>query len=403
MDTSTIRLIYLFNRYYEKTATKQEIDEFYELVHASDNDEQLLILLQQLWEKGDVQPPVFSQAKSEEILDRILRNKDKQIIDPRIPVIRKRPFLFWTKVAATVLIFFAVSVFFYHWSQSNSNLITKRTEAKVHHDVLPGGNRAILTLSNGTTIKLDNQPNGMLAHEGTSKISKTAGGKLIYNSIRFPHPAEGEKENMISTPRGGQYQITLSDGSKVWLNAASSLRFPATFTGKIRQVEITGEAYFEVAKNAAIPFIVKTRNAEVQVLGTHFNVMAYDDEAVSKTTLLEGAVKIKSTTDVNVLKPGEQALLNTHGRIDVSDHVDVEAETAWKNGTFSFKEASIEDVMRQIARWYDVTISYESRTLPVKQLTGSISRSVKASELLSMLSYTGINFQIEGKKIIVTN
>lgn len=402
MDTPEQRLTYLFNRYHEKTATPQEIDDFFELVRTSADDKQISILLHQLWENTNTQKPLFSKAKSEEIFNNVLSITSNYDADTITPLIKKNRLLFWAKIAAAILIFFAVGILHYHKAQQHSNFIAKRSKAALQHDALPGGNRATLTLSDGSVIKLDDKPNGMLTNEGTSKISKTANGKLIYNAIRFPSPNEVAKENIISTPRGGQYQIILSDGSKVWLNAASSLRFPAAFKGKIRQVEITGEAYFEVAKNAQMPFIVKTRNAEVQVLGTHFNIMSYNDEAVSKTTLLEGAVKIKTGNDANVLKPGDQARLNTNGQIEVVDNVDVEAETAWKSGIFSFKEAGIEDVMRQVARWYDVSVNYEGK-IPVKQLTGTISRNVKASELLSMLSYTGINFKIEGKKIIVIN
>jgi ferric-dicitrate binding protein FerR (iron transport regulator) len=192
----------------------------------------------------------------------------------------------------------------------------------------------------------------------------------------------------------------LPDGTKVWLNSASSLRFPTRFTGVSRQVEITGEAYFEVTKKPAMPFRVKTNRAEIEVLGTHFNVMAYDDESIMKTTLLEGAVNIKSGTFSARLKPGQQAQINTTGQNKVINDVDLDDETAWKNGIFQFRDAEIDVILRQAARWYDVDVSYKSK-VPAKEFTGRISRNVKASELLNMLKYAGINLGIEGKNIIV--
>jgi ferric-dicitrate binding protein FerR (iron transport regulator) len=222
----------------------------------------------------------------------------------------------------------------------------------------------------------------------------------VYNAID-KSVSDNSALNTITTPRGGQYQVVLPDGSKVWLNAASSIEFPTSFTGNTRNVSITGEAYFEVAKNAAKPFLVKTNRAVIEVLGTHFNVMAYDDEAEMKTTLLEGAVKVKSGSTSNYLRHGQQAVLNATGQTRVLDDVDVDDATAWKNGIFQFNDAGIEVIMRQASRWYDVNVSYEGQ-IPVKQFTGRISRKVKASELLNMLAYTGVKFRIEGKNIIVT-
>jgi len=393
------RLEYLFRKYYEKSATQQETDELYKLIENSDDDE-LISILQQLWEEAGIQQPLFATKKSEEILSFIFskgRAEENYVLQKR-----KNGFFTLINVAAAV-VFIALSILLYNYLKPANAVFTgKNLKTALQHDAFPGGNHATLTLANGTTVKLDDSPNGTLANQGASKISKIANGQLVCKVISFPHSDEKNIENTITTPRGGQYQILLADGSKVWLNAASSLRFPVNFNGRFRQVEITGEAYFEVAKNAGKPFIVKTRNAEVQVLGTHFNIMDYDDEPASKTTLLEGSVKIKSINSANVLKPGEQAVLNKYGKINVVNNIDTESETDWKNGIFSFKEAGIEDVMRQVSRWYDVSISYEG-TIPVKQLTGTISRNVKASELLSMLSYTGINFKIEGKKIIVIN
>jgi ferric-dicitrate binding protein FerR (iron transport regulator) len=206
--------------------------------------------------------------------------------------------------------------------------------------------------------------------------------------------------NTVATPRGGQYQLVLNDGSKVWLNSASSLSFPAVFKGKTREVEITGEAYFEVAKNAKMPFKVKVNNTVVEVFGTHFNIMAYNDEAEMTTTLLEGSVKISNKQYTNMLKPGQQATINHNGPIRVTDEPDADDAIAWKEGIFQFRDADLEAIMRQAARWYDVQVSFAGK-IPSKEFTGRISRNVKASELMGMLKYMGVNFKIEDKHITV--
>jgi ferric-dicitrate binding protein FerR (iron transport regulator) len=265
------------------------------------------------------------------------------------------------------------------------------------NDVMPGGDKATLTLADGTTIMLDNVNDGTVAHQGNAKVVKL-GAKLLYNTS-----GSQSKEiayNTISTPRGGQYQIELPDGTRVWLNAASSLRFPVAFTGKERRVEIDGEAYFEVAKNKNMPFIAKTRGGEIQVLGTHFNVMAYREEDAVRTTLLEGSVKFSSGNNVAVLKPGEQAKLSNEGQLKI-DEVDVEPVIAWKNGLFVFNNEDVSTVMRQLSRWYDVDVVYQAKQ-PKQLFVGEVPRNSKLSDVLKMLEVAGdIRFEIEGKKLIV--
>jgi ferric-dicitrate binding protein FerR (iron transport regulator) len=198
----------------------------------------------------------------------------------------------------------------------------------------------------------------------------------------------------------------LADGSKVWLNAASSLKFPASFTGKAREVILTGEGYFEVAKNASMPFHVKVNNMMVEVLGTHFNVNAYEDESSVATTLLEGSVKIKkdvsakSSSQSLVLIPGDQAELAKDGELKINHHANVQEVIAWKNDNFEFNNTPVTDIMRQVSRWYDVEIDYRG-AVPIHQLTGKISRNVDLNQLIDMLKYTGINMKIENKKIII--
>ena len=270
-------------------------------------------------------------------------------------------------------------------------------EQRFKDDVSPGGDKAILTLADGSTIVLDQAQNGMLGQQGSSKIIKLD-GKLSYDPIN-----QNSKEivyNTISTPKGGQYQLELPDGSLVWLNATSSIHFPTSFIGKERRVEIRGEAYFEVVKNREMPFIVAINDAEIQVLGTHFNVNAYNDEDNVKTTLLEGAVKFVHGANANMLAPGQQSQLATNGMMKVVSNVDVDEVVAWKNGMFDFKNAGIETVMRQLSRWYDVEIEYKGKTDDL--FFADMRRNIKLSDALKALELTGkVKFDIQGKKIIV--
>lgn len=264
------------------------------------------------------------------------------------------------------------------------------------NDVAPGGDKAILKLADGSTIRLDEAQNGALAQQGNTKVIKL-NGKLNYNASSVTNEV---LYNTISTPRGGKYQIELPDGTEVWLNAASSLRFPTAFVKKDRRVEITGEAYFEVAKNKAMPFIVSVNGSQVQVLGTHFDVMAYNDEASLKTTLLEGAVKFVKGLAVTTLKPGQQSQLLKSGQVKVADGVNVDEVVAWKNGMFDFNGADIGTVIRQLTRWYEVDVVYDQTIDDL--FYAKISRSTNLSEVLRLLELTGkVHFEINGRRIIV--
>jgi transmembrane sensor len=400
MSAFNARLSYLFNSYYNQTATAQEQEELFQIINASANDAELTALIQQAWNDLETNEPLFDHAKSMSMLNNILQNKTDHDNSYQIrPPDNNIP---WVKlgVAAALLVFvsFGAYVFIKQKKQAAGGKDFAKNQPA--HDVFPGGNKAVLTLANGKTIYLDNAQNGVLAKQGDAQINKTRDGQLVYRSGN-----EGQNDaseiNIVSTPRGGQYQLVLNDGSKVWLNSASSVSFPAVFTGKTRDVEITGEAYFEVAKNAEKPFRVKTNNVLVEVLGTHFNVMAYNDENAVKTTLLEGAVKISNNENASVLKPGQQASLNQNGQIRVVNNPDADDSIAWKDGLFQFSDAGIETIMRQVARWYDVSVSYEGK-IPEREFTGRISRNVKASELLNMLKYEGVNFKIEDKHITIT-
>jgi len=400
MSALNARLRYLFNSYYNQTATEQERDELFQVINASTNDAELTALIQQAWNDLDVNEQLFDPSKSMDMLNNILKNGNQDNIHIIKPPDHHRLWLrLGTAAALMIFLGFGAYVLINKKKQSDPKKGIAKTQPT--HDALPGGNRALLTLANGKTIYLDNAQNGVLAREGSTQINKTRDGQLVYKGGKDGATNGTMPMNTITTPRGGQYQLVLNDGSKVWLNSASSLSFPAVFTGKTREVEITGEAYFEVAKNAAMPFRVKANHTVIEVLGTHFNTMAYNDEAVMKTTLLEGSVEISNNHYTSVLKPGQQASLNQNGEIRVVNDADADESVAWKDGLFQFTDASIQSIMRQAARWYDVEVSYEGQ-IPVREFTGRISRNVKASELLGMLKYAGVNFKIENKHITIT-
>jgi transmembrane sensor len=313
---------------------------------------------------------------------------------PKRPVISLKRFA----MAAAVLGIIVLSVFVL--LNTNRSAQLAKTENNVHKfkdDADPGSNKATLTLADGSVILLDDAKNGTLTQQGSAKVIKLD-GKLLYDL--GSEKAKQIVYNTISTPKGGQYQLELPDGSLVWLNASSSIYFPTSFIEKERRVEITGEAYFEVAKNADKPFIVSVNNSEVQVLGTHFNINAYSDEEEVRTTLLEGSVKFIDGNNTSLLQPGQQSQLTKDKNIKVASNVDVNEVVAWKNGLFSFENAGIETIMRQLSRWYDVEIEYKGKTDDI--FVAEMSRNIKLSDVLKALELTGrVKFEIDGKKIVV--
>ncbi|SHM58710.1 FecR family protein [Mucilaginibacter sp. OK098] len=310
-----------------------------------------------------------------------------------------KPINIWPRflAAASILLFVAIGGYYIlHKSQ-----VKLQMAANNIHDIAPGGNKAILTLANGKQIVLTGAKNGRLAMQGNIAVTKSADGELVYDSQ--PANVTGEiTYNTMATPRGGQYHLKLADGTNVWLNAASSIKYPTTFAGKSREVEITGEAYFEVVHNAAMPFRVISNGQKVEVLGTHFNVNTYIDEPAIKTTLIEGSVKVTTAKHITMLKPGQQAVINSEDNtpIKIIDNADAEQVLAWKNEEFNFSDTDIQTVMRQIGRWYDVDIEYAGK-IPGDRLSGTFSRNLTASKALKLLKFSGINFKIEGRKIIV--
>jgi len=270
-------------------------------------------------------------------------------------------------------------------------------------DVKPGGNKAILTLADGRQIDLDKTANGVVADQGTTKVAKLSDGQLAYNKEKT-----GDAQplalayNSLSTPRAGQFTVVLPDGSRVWLNNASVLRYPVAFTGPDRTVELTGEAYFEVARDAAHPFRVKVQGgATVEVLGTSFNIMAYSDEPTERTTLIDGTIRVTRNNQSALLKPGDQTALDASGSLKVTPDVNVQEVIAWKNGYFHFDHASLQTAMRQLARWYDIDVVYQGQT-PDHEFVGRIQRDLPLSDILRGLENDQVHFKLEGRKLLVT-
>lgn len=393
-DFST-RLAYLFQKYYSGDASAEETDELMALIREAQDDQQLSGLLKDAWENAAKRPGFFSQDESNTIFSNIL----EQTADGDEDIEPLRRWYWWRYAAAAILVLVGLGALY----KFNTESITqpKIASTELVNDVEPGGNRATLTLADGSTILLDSASNGVLATQAGARISKNSDGQLTYDAQNNGAAADPNQVNMLSTPKGGQYQITLPDGSKVWLNSSSSIRFPASFADNERSVAITGEVYFEVKKDKRRPFRVHFQDNEIEVLGTSFNVMAYQDEPSSRTTLIEGSVSLTNSNNRKKLTPGEQAAINGNGNIKTTQ-VDVDEVIAWKKGLFYFRDESIEQVMKKASRWYDIQVEYQG-SIPLRQFTGKVSMDVNISELLNMLSYAGVNCKLENKKVIIAN
>jgi transmembrane sensor len=303
----------------------------------------------------------------------------------------------WRAIAAIITLFsLSIGITFYLWKAAPVKVMVSNTQQK---DILPGANKATLTLDNGKTIVLNHVANGNIANEGGVEIYKTEEGKVVYTprGKQTEHP---DTYNTMTTPPGGQFQVTLPDGTMVWLNATSSIKYPSVFSKDERRVELTGEAYFEVAHHPSKPFIVTSAGQSVSVLGTHFNINAYPDEETIKTTLLEGSIKVsKAGLGSRLLKPGQQSLLNP-GAFKVNE-VDVNKAIAWKKGSFVFENEEIKTAMRQISRWYNVEVVYKG-DLSDLDFSGTIPRSYSLKQLLRVLELTGnFKFKLEGRRLTV--
>lgn len=320
---------------------------------------------------------------------RLLDNIDQQRPARVIPMLTRN----WRWAAAAMLVLAAGT---YLWV-ADKNIKKTAEQVTVKEDILPGREGAILTLEDGAQIVLDSLQEGIIATQNGSKIV------LKDNSVEYTLDGQSTAAivyNTLSTPKGRQFHVELPDGTTVWLNAASSIRYPTSFAGKERRVAITGEAYLEVAKNKAKPFIVDVAGkASVEVLGTQFNINAYADEPRLNTTLLEGSIKLINLQETAILKPGQQAQITSEG-MKVVEVPDLDLVMAWKRGVFQFNFTRIDEVLRQLSRWYDVEVAYEQK-IPDLEFTGVLRRDYNLSQALTILESMGVHFRIDGKKLIV--
>ncbi|MDN5284239.1 MAG: FecR family protein [Mucilaginibacter sp.] len=314
------------------------------------------------------------------------------IVISSTPVVRP----LWYKVAAAAVILISLSIGIYFYANKDAELTVAEL---IHHDIKPGKNAATLTLSNGLKITLDGSSKGKLAEQAGVTVEKDTAGHILYRTdLSATSKPSNNLVNTLSTTNGEQFRVDLPDGTKVWLNAASSLKYAPSFAGmKERKVELTGEAYFEVAKDKTHPFIVKTQSQEVKVLGTHFNINSYSDESNVKTTLLEGSVIVN---DKAVLKPGQESILSATGELHVQE-ADLDVAIAWQKGEFKFKDVPLPIIMRQISRWYNLDVVYKG-AVNNDTYNGVIDRKANLSRILKILERGGVRFRVQGKKLIVT-
>lgn len=385
------------------SASQAEIDEFL-LYIQNFSDEEILTLLEKTFHESVVKEDYFSKEKSQRLLQNILNNekfvKDENLHEV-IPIRKKRQWMKYAAIASLILIGIVVGVLMNNDSQTRNIQI-----ANIDQQIVPGSDKAILELSDGTIINLNNDEKGNILEKDGLIISKTTDGQIVYNasgSTKLNKKAIAF--NTIRTPKGGQFQIILPDGSKVWLNAASSLKYPEVFTGHERKVELQGEGYFEVAADKAKPFKVVSHGQVVKVLGTHFNINCYDDEPMVKTTLIEGLVEITENYNQSsvLLKPREQASLGSSHTFKIAKN-NIESAVAWKSGFFHFQGAKIDQVMRELSRWYNVEIEVESKSREL-EFWGEIYRNASITDALEILSYFNLNYKIEQtnehKKILI--
>jgi ferric-dicitrate binding protein FerR (iron transport regulator) len=349
-------------------------------------------LLDEWYDRNTTEPRTWASDESEqELAARLLSNINTQKKSSYSPKWR------WQiPAAAILLITLGISTYLY---VSKSDLHDQ--VAVVDEKINPGKNQAILTLGNGEKIILTDAINGQVASRSGVKIIKTADGQLVYDATSITNENLPLEYNTIEAPAGGQWQVRLPDGSLIFLNASSSITYPTRFVGNERKVQMIGEAYFEIAHSKNMPFRVASRGQTVEVLGTHFNVMAYADEKIIRTTLLEGSIKIINDSESKILKPGEQAQISGN-KFKVTSDVDLEEVVAWKNGYFKFNE-NLESIMAKISRWYNVDVEYRDRPSSDLTFSGKISRSRDISGILKMLEYTGdVHFSLDGRRVIVT-
>ncbi|MBL7734197.1 MAG: FecR family protein [Chitinophagaceae bacterium] len=384
----------LFEKYVRNECTSREKRELLAFVERMENEKAVMDLIDRFIARTGGGEELDNE-KAGIMLQRILRKE--QLPTPVLSRVKSRYSLAW-KAAAAVILFAAG---FYLWRNYTGSGESPSVAALTDQPgIMPGGSHAILSMSDGRSILLDSMKDGHIAQGGIQVVKRN--DMLIFSASRNNDHAEQDRVifNTLSTPAGGQYQVLLPDGSKVWLNATSSLHFPNVFTGDTREVVIEGEGYFEVASNNKKPFHVKVGNMVVKVLGTHFNINAYKDDGRIRTSLLEGSIRITEGSMSELLAPGQQGILKSgEGKLDIQT-MDMDLVIAWKNGLFNFTGSDFYTIMHQIGRWYDMQIEFEGK-IPNRNFEGKISRSAQLSEILKILELQNLKFEVKGRKIIV--
>lgn len=400
------RIDILIERFRNGSIDDDEHDELLHLLSQKEHAAMARKFFRGLMEQQPDNPSFYNSTESDQLFESVqqrMHQKKKQ------PILHRLPWLKWTAAAAAacILAIAGFQLFNNNSGEPADNKLVVQENPKP--DFLPGKkNKAVLILADNSQIVLDSTNTGILGKQGSSMIRKAENGEIIYETGIDPNQSSGPVYNILEIPVGGEYSLVLSDGSKVWLNAASRLKFPVKFTGDSREVEVSGEAYFEIAKNRSKPFRVRFNNSTVEVLGTHFNVSAYENDQLQAVTLLEGSVKVLNPLSEVMIKPGEQARLSTSSTISVKQ-VDAEEAVAWKNGYFSFADEDIKSIMKKLARWYGFSAEYHGN-VDNEHFGGMISRFKNISEVLSMFERTGtIQFKLiqgdasgKGRKIIIS-
>lgn len=395
------RMNYLLEKYFDKSYTTAEKEELAAMLVQAADDEELGAQLEKIWANyapGEELPEITADQYYNNILERARQQSPGQPAARRLPVLRAT----WFRYAAAIALLFGLGAYFWPQLQKRVEIAEKTVPPPARTDVAPGRPGAVLTLADGTEVVLDSLGNGIIATQSGTRVV-LQNGQLAYNTGNTI--AEAVTYNTMTTPRGRQFRVILPDGSKIWLNAESTIKYPAVFTGKERKVEITGEAYFEVAKNPAMPFKVKMNTStEVEVLGTHFNINSYAGEPGIQTTLLEGSVKVTAGADQAILKAGEQAQVKqaagARQRLHVVKNADVQKVMAWKNGYFQFSGMDLPAVMREISRWYDVEVSYKG-DIPKKEFAGEIPRSISLRNLLQLIEFGDVQLEVSGDHVTI--
>ncbi|MCS3799563.1 FecR domain-containing protein [Niastella sp. OAS944] len=402
MSTQNNRLQYLVQQYLNDKSTAEELEEFWQQVSQLKDETVIQAELDAYWAHSAAGNKVPAVGW-EQVLQQVYSKAEPYMQQPvAIPLWRK-PLFRWAAAAVVILSLGVAS----WWLLNNNKTVSTPGDVATTtiQDVpAPHNNRATITLNNGQTVYLDSAGNGALASEGSVQVVKLADGQIAYKGA-----AAELIYNTLTNPRGSRViDMTLSDGSRIWLNAGSSITYPVAFVGNDRKVEVKGEVYFEVAHDAAKPFKVQHGPMNVEVLGTHFNVNVYEDEPDIKVTLLEGSVKVVNRSrpgtgaignNTVVLTPGKQAVFIADSRFTIAD-ADVEQVMAWKNGLFSFTGADLATVMRQLSRWYNVDVKYEGQ-IPARKFSGEITHDLTLSQLMNGLQSLGIKFNIQGRTMIV--